>query len=44
MEAEAGWVVIRYVRGGDSAPDGVPLSDWLQQLIDADPAWSHVGP
>jgi len=24
--------------------DGVPLSDWLQQLIDADPAWSHVGP
>ncbi|CAO3420586.1 LysR substrate-binding domain-containing protein [Azospirillum doebereinerae] len=27
VEAESGWVVIRYVRGGDSAPDGVPLLD-----------------
>jgi len=26
-EAEAGWVVIRYVRGGDDAPDGITLSE-----------------
>lgn len=26
-EAEAGWAVIRYIRGGDGIPDGVALSD-----------------
>ena len=26
-EAEAGWAVIRYVRGGDGMPEGVTLSD-----------------
>ena len=26
-EAEAGWAVIRYVRGGDGMPDGTPLSE-----------------
>ncbi|RJF84020.1 LysR family transcriptional regulator [Azospirillum cavernae] len=26
-EAEAGWVVVRYVRGGDHTPDGITLSE-----------------
>lgn len=26
-ESEAGWAVIRYVRGGDGIPDGIKLSD-----------------
>lgn len=23
---------------------GVPLSTWIQQLVDGDPEWDHVGP
>lgn len=26
-ESEAGWAVVRYVRGGDGVPDGIKLSD-----------------
>lgn len=24
--------------------DGVPLSTWIQQLVEGDPGWDHVGP